>query len=295
MSAARYRITATVAGRLSLALLVWLAAGCQPPAQPAKPGRPAPDPPSQNTPAAAEPAEKASRQVVVFAAASTQEAVEAIVAEFRSSHPGVEVSANFGSSAALAKQIAEGASADLFLSASPQWVKFLGEKDAIAEEHELLGNELVTVVAAETTLTISKPNDLLRDEVEHIALGDPESVPAGMYAKQALSKLGLWEKVRDKLASAEDVRHALAMVETGAAEAGIVYATDAAVSMKVKLAFAFDSQLTDPIVYPLALTKQAAENPAARELYDYLQSAAAGAAFRRACFRVRQAAGVPQP
>jgi molybdate transport system substrate-binding protein len=284
-------MTADAAGRLTFVVLVCLTIGCRP----AKPEPATSGPASSKAPAPEAAANKPAGEVVVFAAASTQDCVEAIVDEFRRSHPGVEVSANFGSSAALAKQIAEGATADLFLSASPQWVKLLSEKAMIAEEHDLLGNELVAVVPDETTLTLAKPEDLLRDSVEHIAIGDPESVPAGIYAKQAFTRLDLWEQVQDKLVSAEDVRHALAMVETGAAEAGIVYATDAAVSKKVKLAFAFDSSVTEPIVYPLALIKQAADHPAAREFYGHLRSASAADIFRQAGFRVQQATGVPRP
>lgn len=284
-------MTVDAVGRLSCILLVWLVAGCQP----VKPARAAKAPAPAETPAvgAAAKKEAVSEKIVIFAAASTQESVEAISEDFRRLHPVVEISASFASSATLAKQIAEGASADLFLSASPQWVKFLEERKMVAEQQNLLGNELVAVVSVDTSLSITKPEDLLKDDVGHLALGDPDSVPAGIYAKQALSQLGLWEKLHDKLVSAEDVRHALAMVETGAAEAGIVYATDAAVSKKVKLAFPFETGLTEPIVYPLILLKPGADNRAAVEFYRYLQSEAAAALFRQAGFRVQRAAGVP--
>jgi molybdate transport system substrate-binding protein len=201
----------------------------------------------------------------------------------------------------LAKQIAEGASVDLFLSANHQWVDFLDKKEMVAERHDLLGNELVVVVLADSTLSIATPEDLLLDDIAHIALGDPDSVPSGVYAKQALSKRGLWEKLGDKRVAAEDVRHALVMVETGAAEAGIVYVSDIAVSRKVKLAFPFESGLTEPIVYPLALLKQGVDHPAAPEFYRFLQSEPATAFFRQAGFHVppadgvQQADGAPQP
>jgi molybdate transport system substrate-binding protein len=293
MRVSRLRI-ADAAAQLSV-VVACLAAGCQPSAPPAKPAPAGKAKAPANAPAAESDAQNdaPSERVVIFAAASTQEPVEAISQGFRRLHPGVEISASFASSATLAKQIAEGASADLFLSASPQWVTFLQERELVGEQQDLLGNELVAVVAADTTLSIAKPEDLLSDDVGHIAVGDPDSVPAGIYAKEALSRLGLWEKLRDKLVPAEDVRHALAMVETGAAEAGIVYATDAAVSKRVKLAFPFESELTEPIVYPLALLKRGADNPAAVEFYRHSQSEAAGDLFRQAGFRVQQAAGVP--
>jgi molybdate transport system substrate-binding protein len=289
MSASRLRPAADAAGGLRFVFLACLMAGCQPAAPPPRPA------PATNAPGREAAAQKEPQKIVVFAAASTQEPVKAIVNEFRSSHPDVEIAVSFASSATLAKQIAEGASVDLFLSASSQWVDFLQEKETIADRHDLLGNELVVVVPADSTLSIATPEDLLQDDVAHLALGDPDSVPAGIYAKEALSKLGLWERLGDKRVAAEDVRHALAMVETGAAEAGIVYATDVLVSQKVKLAFRFQDGLTEPIVYPLALLKQGVDRPAAQEFYRYLQSEPATAFFRQAGFRVQQADGAPQP
>jgi molybdate transport system substrate-binding protein len=262
-------------------------AGCQP----STPTTKTPAQPKGRTAESQNEQQAASQQIVLFAAASTQESIETILDEFQRLHPAVAASTSFASSATLAQQIAEGASANLFLSASRQWVDFLEQKNLIAEVHVLLGNQLVAVVPADSTLAILKPEDLLAGEVEHIALGEPDSVPAGIYAKQALAKLGLWEKLHDKLVPGEDVRHALAMVEAGATDAGIVYATDAAISDKVKIAFPFDSELTEPIEYPLALVKRADENSAARELYRYLQSPAAAAVFRQAGFRVQQATG----
>lgn len=265
---------------LTIGLFIF-ASGCQ------GASSPAPKPPAEA--ATENPTQQA---VILFAAASTQDVLQTIVAEFRQHNPSIAVDASFASSAALAQQIAEGAPADLFLSASRQWADDLSQRQLIADEYTLLGNQLVAIVPADSTQAILKPEDLLTSDVEHIAIGEPDSVPAGIYAKQALEKLGLWEKLHDRLVPGEDVRHALAMVETGAAEAGIVYATDAAISDKVKVAFPFARDATEPIEYPLALTKQAAENAAARKLYHYLQSPAAATLFRQAGFRVQQATGV---
>lgn len=236
--------------------------------------------------------ETPAQQVTIFAAASTQNAVEAIVHEFERLNPDVKVNASFASSSTLAEQIASGASADVFLSANVQWADFIKQKMLVGEQHELLGNQLVAVVPADATWDAHTPRDLTQDEIEHIAIGDPDSVPAGIYAKEALEKLELWEKLQDRLTPAGDVRHALALVETGAAEAGIVYATDAAVSEKVKVAFPFDRDLTAPIIYPLVLTKRGVQNSAARELYHFLQSSSAATVFRQSGFRVQQKAGV---
>jgi len=115
----------------------------------------------------------------------------------------------------------------------------------------------------------------------HLALADPEAVPAGIYARQALTRLGLWDRLKDKVAAAQDVRQALVFVETGAAEAGIVYATDAAASAKVRVAMGIDPGLTEPIRYPLVLLKSAESNPAARAFYEFLGSAEAAGVFRK--------------
>jgi molybdate transport system substrate-binding protein len=266
-------------------LTVVLFAGCQPSTRPNKPV-------ARNAAAANINQEPSTREVLVFAAASTQESMQTIAKECEGQNPGVKVRASFASSSTLAQQINSGASADLFLSASRQWMNFLQEKKRIAEECNLLGNQLVAVVRADAAISIAKPADLLESEVGHIAMAEPDSVPAGIYAKQALRKLGLWEKLQDKVVPGDDVRHALAMVETGAVEVGIVYATDAAVSQKVTLAFPFDAELTEPIVYPLALLKQGVANSDAREFYYFLQSSSAATVFRQSGFRVLPPAGV---
>lgn len=235
---------------------------------------------------------KHSQEVTIFAAASTQNALEAIIHEFERLNPDVKLRASFASSSSAAEQIARGAPADLFLSANRQWGDFLKEKLLVAEQHELLGNQLVAIEPADASWHIGTPKELLKDEITHLAIGDPDSVPAGIYAKQALLKLDLWDALAEKIVAGSDVRHALTMVETGAAEAGIVYSTDAAISNKVKTAFPFDRELTEPIIYPLVLTKQGAKNSAAREFYHFLQSSSAATVFRQSGFRVQQKSGV---
>lgn len=241
---------------------------------------------------AAPAAPKHSQEVTLFAAASTQNTIAAIVHEFERLNPDVKVLASFESSAAAAEKIARGAPADVFLSASRQWADFLADKALVTEQHELLGNALVAIEPADAPWHVGRPQDLKNDDIVHIAIADPESVPAGIYAKQALVKLELWDELADKMVAGNDVRHALTMVETGAAEAGIVYSTDAAISDKVKTAFPFDRELTEPILYPLVLTRQGAKNSAATELYHFLQSSSAAVVFRQSGFRVQQKSGV---
>ena len=143
---------------------------------------------------------------------------------------------SYASSSTLAQQIVHGAEADVLLSADTKWADYLADNGLVAQRRDLLGNRLVIVVPKDGKIDVRKPEDLLAAGIEHLALGEPQSVPAGRYAKQALSKLGLWPRLEAKVVPAGDVRQALAYVETGAAEAGIVYATDAAVSKRVRVA-----------------------------------------------------------
>ncbi len=223
--------------------------------------------------------------VTVFAAASTTNALDEIKAAFTKS-TGAEVRTSYAASSVLAQQIENGADADLFISADAAWADHVEGKMPVAKRRNLLGNRLVIVVPSESKLRLAKPEDLVSDQVEHLALGDPDAVPAGKYARQALAKLGIWEKLKGKVASAEDVRHALTYVETGAAEAGIVYATDAAISKKVRVAVEIPADLTDPVRYPLVLFKRDAGSLSAEALYDYLGSPEASKVFEKYGFVV---------
>lgn len=224
-------------------------------------------------------------EVLVFAAASTTNALDAIRRSF-TRQTGIEVRTSYASSATLAQQIVHGADADLFLSADPKWAEHLAKNNLVAQRCDLLGNQLVIVVPADSRLELKAPDDLLSAAVEHLAMGDPQGVPAGKYARQALQKLGLWERVQTKAVPGADVRQALSYVETGAAEAGIVYATDAAVSPKVRVAAKFSAGLTGPICYPLVLTVQGSPKPAAQAFYQSLTGPAAAKVFQKFGFEV---------
>jgi molybdate transport system substrate-binding protein len=223
--------------------------------------------------------------VTVLAAASTTNALDEIKAKF-AGQSDAEVRISYAASSALAQQIARGAEADLFLSADAKWADHVESNAAVAKRRDLLGNRLVIVVPADSKLDLKEPDDLRSAEVQHLALADPEAVPAGRYAKRALTELHLWDGLKGKVAAAEDVRHALTYVETGAAEAGIVYATDAAVSKKVKVVFSIPADLTGPVCYPLLLLRPPADNPAAAAFYDYLGSPEAKRVFEKYGFTV---------
>lgn len=253
--------------------LGWVAAGCGGRSQDAK---------LANQPAA-EP-QKPAETVFMLAAASTQEPVQTIATNYERSGPSVAITCSFAGSSTVAQQIEAGAEADIFLSANEQWVQELVDKGLVADSVPLLRNRLVVIVPIGSQLAITKPEDLLKEEVHHVALADPDGVPAGIYARQALEKLNVWNGVQEKLAAGADVRQALAYVETGAAEAGIVYATDATISSKVKTAFPLALNLSDPVTYWLAFLKSAADKPAAEAFYKHLQSRQALEIFRQQGF-----------
>jgi molybdate transport system substrate-binding protein len=232
--------------------------------------------------------------ILVFAAASTTNALDEIRQAFQQ-RTGICVQSSYASSGTLAQQIVNGAQADVFLSADEKWAEYLTKQELASRQQNLLANRLVVVVPADSQLQLQRVEDLTAGEIKHLAMGDPDGVPAGEYGRQALTELRLWERLKGKVVSAEDVRHALVFVETGAAEVGIVYATDAAISKKVKVALEIPPRLSSPIRYPVVLLTQGANKPAAVQFYDYLRSPAAGAVFRKHGFTVLEPDPRPRP
>ena len=235
---------------------------------------------------------QAADQVTVFAAASTTDAVQAVLTAFRKAHPETDVRASFAASSTLAKQIARGAPADLYLSANVAWMDYLADRGAIdpASRLDLLGNRLVLVASPMSPVSgdLAKLPDALGER--RLAIGDPGHVPAGIYAKHALQSLGLWAKLRDKTAFAANVRAALALVGRGEAAAGIVYATDARISDQVSTLATLPADSHPPIRYPLARI-DGADSPGARTLYDFFRSTQAHAIFQDHGFTVVAPAG----
>jgi molybdate transport system substrate-binding protein len=229
---------------------------------------------------------RTSRQsVLLFAAASVTEALGEIRESFQSKS-NVTIQTNYAATATLAQQVISGANADVFVSASTAWAERLQQAGVVADQRDLLGNELVLIVPNGSTIKLDTMMDLVGDDVQHVALGDPESVPAGIYAKQALVKLGIWERLRPRIVSGADVRQALTFVETGAAEAGIVYATDAKISKRVQIAARVDPALSDPIRYPILLLQNGESNMAARQFFEFLTAPESVAIFRKYGFWV---------
>lgn len=236
-------------------------------------------------------------EVTVFAAASTSGALEDLAERYMAAGGG-RVRTVFAASSTLAKQIAQGAPADLFLSANPAWMNYLTERGVLdpVSRVDLLGNRLVLIVPRNGTGTNNDPGqvdpawlaDLVLGEGPNgkpLVIADPGHVPAGLYAKAALDTLGLWQRLAGRAVRTADVRAALALVDRGEAAAGVVYATDAAISHKVRIVGRFPAGSHPPIVYPLALIADRA-SAAALRFYDHLLSAEAAAVFRAHGFLV---------
>lgn len=235
-------------------------------------------------------AQDAKAPVVVFAAASLKNALDAVAAKW-TKETGIEVKASYAASSALAKQIESGAPADLFVSADLDWMDYVEKKDLIAKDSRvtLLGNQLVLVAASDW----SKGDVDLKPGVDlagllgdgRIAMGEVKSVPAGKYGKAALETLGAWATVEPKVAGAESVRAALALVSRGEAPLGVVYKTDAAADKGVKIVGTFPADSHPPIVYPVAQLKDS-KNPNAAAFLKSLTGAAARTDFEAAGFTV---------
>lgn len=213
--------------------------------------------------------------ITVFAAASLKESLDAAAADY-SQQSGDKVVVSYAASSALARQIENGAPADIFISADLAWMDYLAQRKLIApaSRKNLLKNELVLIapVSSTTTLKIA-PNFALAAQLgsDKLAMANPDSVPAGKYGKAALQALGVWSSVEQQVARAANVRAALVLVARAEAPFGIVYRTDALAEPKVRIVDVFPASSHPPVIYPLALTVNAA--PAAQKFADYLESA----------------------
>ncbi len=228
--------------------------------------------------------------VTVFAAASTTNALIDVAAGFTRATQ-IAVKTSFASSSTLAKQIAQGAPADIYISANPKWMDYLVEKERVSElrRFDLLGNRLVLIAPKSSTaqVTIAPDGNLVSILGNgKLAMGDPDHVPAGIYGQQALKSLGLWADLSAKVARAWDVRACLALVERTEAPLGIVYATDAAISEKVKVLSEFPPATHSPITYPAALVGNP-PSPEATAFVQYLRGNEARAIFEKYGFDLR--------
>jgi molybdate transport system substrate-binding protein len=233
---------------------------------------------------AAPPAHAGDKVLTVFAAASMKNALDEIDAAY-AAKTGVKVSVSYAASSTLAKQIEQGAPADIFVSADTDWMDYATSKKTINEASRvnLLGNSIVLIAPKDSridTVAIGPGFDLAKLAGDgKIATGDVKSVPVGKYAKAALEKLGAWQAAEAKFAMADSVRAALTLVARGEAALGIVYATDAKVEPGVKIVGTFPAGSHPPIIYPVAATASAKGE--AGDYLAYLRSAAAKAVLEK--------------
>ncbi|MDC6120156.1 molybdate ABC transporter substrate-binding protein [Serratia rubidaea] len=234
----------------------------------------------------------AAEKITVFAAASLTNALQEIATQYQQGKD-VQVVSSFASSSTLARQIEQGAPADLFISADQQWMDYAIDKQQMVKDsrYTLLDNDLVLIAAKDSKLdkvAITPQTDwqqLLNGE--RLAVGDPDHVPAGIYAKEALQNLKAWPQLAPKLARANNVRSAMALVERQETPLGIVYGSDALASDKVKVVGVFPADSHKPVEYPMAIVKDH-NSPTVSAFYTYLKSPQAAAVFKRYGFSPRQ-------
>jgi molybdate transport system substrate-binding protein len=224
--------------------------------------------------------------LTISAAASLKDVLVEVEAAYKQSQGNVEFSNNFAGSGTLAAQIDQGAPVDVFLSAAAKQMDDLGAKGLLApgSRRNLLRNTLVLIAPLDSKL--GSFQGLAASDVKMIALGDPAAVPAGQYGRQTLLALHLFDKVGTKIVFAKDVRQVLTYVETGNADAGLVYGTDAKSSSKVKVVATAPESSHDPILYPAAVVKGSRNQGAALKFVDFLGSPAAGAIFTKYGFTI---------
>ena len=212
-------------------------------------------------------------ELIVSAAASLQASMKEIAEQYGKRHPEVNVRYNFASSGALQQQIEQGAPVDLFVFAGRKQMDALVKEQLVDETQRtvLLANSLVAVVPLDDKSGAASMEHLNKAEIKKIAVGEVETVPAGRYTQESLGAYKLWEPLQSKLIYAKDVTQVLTYVETGNADLGFVYKTDAMTSRNVKVAFAVDEASHSPIEYPAGVVKAAKHPREAAAFYDYLQ------------------------
>jgi molybdate transport system substrate-binding protein len=220
--------------------------------------------------------------ITVSAAISLSGALDEIAREYKTAGGG-DVRFNFAASNVLARQIANGAPADLFISADEAQMAYAQAQQAIdaGTRVRLLSNRLVVIAPSTRQEQLRDVKSLLGSNVRRVAIGDPAGVPAGVYAKQYLERIGIWRDLQPKLLPLTNVRAALAAVESGGADAGFVYESDTAATSRVRVVLVIDGADAPQIIYPAAITARSRNRATAVKFLEYLQAPAATAIFRR--------------
>jgi molybdate transport system substrate-binding protein len=234
------------------------------------------------------PAQAEGIELNVLAGLGMIDAFQAINKLYMQENANITITGNFAASGTLQKQIEQGAPADVFISAAAQQMNALQDEGLLLNDtrQNLLQNRVVLVVPVNSNLSLSDFEDLLNNDVKQIAIGDPEFVPAGTYGKQAFELLGIYEQLQAKLILCSDVRQVLGYVEAGNVDAGIVYATDAAITDKVKIVADAPEAVNSKIVFPAAIIKASHNVAAAKAYIAFLFSSEARAIFEKYGFSV---------
>jgi molybdate transport system substrate-binding protein len=228
---------------------------------------------------------QSNTNLLISAAASLKDVLEEIKPLYQQSQPNVKISYNFGASGALEQQIEQGAPADIFISAAKKQVDALEQKNLLVPgTRTVIAKNRLVLVVPNNVSRVSSFYNLKDAKVEKIAIGEPRSVPAGQYAQQVLEKLKIWELVKPKLVYTKNVRQVLASVESGNADAGLVYVTDAKISKNAKVVVGADEKYHSAIIYPLAVIKRSKNPDPARNFSQFLSSDQAKGIFKKYAF-----------
>lgn len=228
-----------------------------------------------------------ANKLLVSAAASLADALPEVITAFEEEYPNINITVNYGGSGQLSRQIQQGAPVDIFLSANQQWMDTLTEEKLIAEDTrtDVIGNHLVLIGNKQSSQSKASLQQLSDMQIDQIAIGNPESVPAGIYAKTALQNSGVWQSLEEQFVYAKDVRQALTYVESGNTELGFVYASDAAISKDVRIITEVDETLYPAIVYPAGVTSYSTNRHDAETFIHFLKQDKAAAIFKSYGFR----------
>ena len=226
-------------------------------------------------------------ELFIFGAMSLTDALTEVSQRFGATR-NVKVYCNFAGSSTLQRQIEKGAPADVFISASPKQIDALQREGLIYEDSRqaILNNRLVLIAPVDSSLSMVDVGTLSQDSIRRIAIGEPNSVPAGIYGREALTHLGIWDAVQPKLIPSTDVRSTLAYVESGEVDVGVVYQTDAAISRKVRIIYQFPDSSHSSIVYPAAVLRHTGHKILAQAFLEYLQTAEVAIIFEEYGFSV---------
>jgi molybdate transport system substrate-binding protein len=227
-------------------------------------------------------------EIFISAAASLTDVMNELTLMYNKTNPNVKITYSFGSSGALQSQIEEGAPADIFMSAAQKQMNELDKKELILKESRknLLINKVVLITAKENPAGLKDFKDVTADKIKLIALGEPKGVPVGQYSEEIFGFLGILDAVKAKAIYGSDVRQVLTWVESGEAACGVVYATDAATTEKVKVVAEAPAGSHKPVIYPIAILKSSKNVPSAQGFVDFLATKEAAVVFEKYGFKM---------